>query len=116
MKAMGGTVLLAFVVYGCGATPDAALLEDAEQAEEGAVPAAGVTEDLYVEFMAQQMLLTERYEENPWELTRRLQGLSEELAVEGAQLDAFMRRMMEDMEEFGRIMQRIEERFEELRE
>lgn len=116
MKAIVGLMLLALLGYGCGATPDTAVLEDAEQAEERSVPAAEVTEDAYVEYMAQMTVLAETYADNQYEMARRIQALDEELGIRGEQVHALTPQMSADMEDYMRIVQRIEERIEELRE
>ncbi|MGC9331803.1 MAG: hypothetical protein ACP5DZ_08015 [Bacteroidales bacterium] len=86
-----------------------------------------MTEDLYVEIVAQQMYLVAKYEKKAdddisdveamklsREMSEKLNKLYQEYKVSQDDFERFADEIMEDMETYGAIMNRINERVEEL--
>lgn len=121
--------LLFLISAGCASDPDKRVKETAEEEKQAVEATAEMTEDIYVEVTANQMYLAEKFSEKAeaediseaeaidlsTEMGEKMAAMYEEHEVTGEAYEKFAQELMEDIEYFGSVMERVEERVEELR-
>ncbi len=110
-------VLLLFI--GCGKTQEEI---DTDQPEEAVTPVEEITEDVYIEYMAHQMYIIEKYNQLMetdhdkyfQEYVDAMAELPEKMGVTEAAITAYTNKATEDAEAYMEIIDRIGKRAEEL--
>ncbi|MGM0647235.1 MAG: hypothetical protein ACQESZ_02480 [Bacteroidota bacterium] len=128
--------MLCFIFASCAGGSDKKAEEDANKVEKTEEEKSAestesstkeITEDIYVEIIAQQMYLTDKYSKKAedvsdakamkltTEMGEEMSELYDEHGVTQDDFDQFADEIMEDMETYGAIMDRANKRVEELK-
>ncbi|MFO8066106.1 MAG: hypothetical protein R6U11_00855 [Bacteroidales bacterium] len=123
--------MLGFLFAGCAGGSDNKAEEDVNEEEKSAETTESstkeMTEDLYIEIVAQQMYLADKYSKLAedasgekamklsTEMGEELNDIYQELGVTEDDFNQFGNEIMEDAETYGAIMDHINERVEELK-